>query len=227
MDRSMTSGQSWTRYALLTGGGLLALQGLRRGGWAGVAMTALGAGLLARGVADEEVIERLKIPELRDRLSGPVRLYHSITIRKPRGELYQFWRDFRNLSRIMPDVVSIDVSDARHSHWVVRAPGGVVVQWDAEVHGDQPNERIAWATVGNPDIRNCGEVEFSDAPDGRGTEVRLTLDYEAPMGRLGRGIAKLTGHEPQIQAERALRRLKQLLEAGEFSTVEGQPSGRM
>ena len=229
MDRSMTAAANWGRYALLAGGGLLAMQGLRRGGWAGAALTAAGAGLLASGVANDAVRERLHLPDLRE-LPGvrpqPVTIRHSVTIGKPREELYRFWRDFTNLSRIMPEIDRIDVRDPRHSHWVVKGPGGAKVDFDAEVDDDRENERIAWRSVGDAQVHNSGWVAFADAPGGRGTEVRLELTYEPPMGRLGRGIAMLSGQEPQLHAQRALRRLKQLMEAGEITTTEGQPSGR-
>ncbi|WP_037454019.1 SRPBCC family protein [Skermanella stibiiresistens] len=217
----MTPPDHWGRYALLAGGGLLALQGFRRGGWAGAALTAAGAGLLASGVANEAVREKLHLPDLRElprAVSKPVTIHHTVTINKPREELYKFWRDFGNLSRIMPEIDRIDTRDQRHSHWVVTGPGGAKVRFDAEVTDESENQRIAWRSVGDADVKNSGKVTFNDAPGDRGTEVRLELTYDAPFGKLGQGVAMLTGQEPQLQAHRALRRLKQLMEAGEITT---------
>jgi uncharacterized membrane protein len=72
-----------------------------------------------------------------------------------------------------------------------------------------------------------GEVTFRDAPAGRGTEVTVAMSNEIPLGAVGRTVAKLLGDDPDQQARDALRRLKQVLEAGEIATTEGQPSGRV
>jgi hypothetical protein len=39
-------------------------------------------------------------------------------------------------------------------------------------------------------------------------------------------VAKLLGEEPEAQLHEDLHRLKQLMEAGEIITTEGQPAGR-
>lgn len=210
------------RYALVTGGSLLALSGLKRGGVGGIALAAAGLGLVWRGASQGSLTAGMgRGAERRqehvagvDERHGPVTVTHSVTIGKPRAEIYKFFRDFKNLPQFMEDVERIDVKDDRHSHWTVRAPGETRVEWDAEVHGEQENERIAWRSVGEPDIHNSGVVEFRDAPGDRGTEVKVTLRYEPPFGRLGRGIAKLTGHEPEVQLRANLRRLKQIMETG-------------
>jgi uncharacterized membrane protein len=64
------------------------------------------------------------------------------------------------------------------------------------------------------------------APGDRGTEVHVRLDYKPPGGKAGAMVAKLFGDEPGQQVGDDLRRLKQMLEAGEVATTAGQPSGR-
>jgi uncharacterized membrane protein len=44
---------------------------------------------------------------------------------------------------------------------------------------------------------------------------------------IGATIAKLFGEEPEVQIREDLRRFKQIMEAGEIPTVEGQTSGRV
>jgi uncharacterized membrane protein len=39
-------------------------------------------------------------------------------------------------------------------------------------------------------------------------------------------VAKLFGEEPEQQIQEDLRRFKQIMEAGEVASTEGQPSGR-
>jgi len=47
-----------------------------------------------------------------------------------------------------------------------------------------------------------------------------------PAGKLGATVAKLFGEAPDQQISDDLRRFKQLMEAGEVATTEGQSSGR-
>lgn len=141
----------------------------------------------------------------------------SVTINRPRSELYAFWRNFPNLATFMDNVERIDMIDERTSHWVVAAPGGSTVEWDSTVTEDVPDERIVWSTAEGADIANSGSVEFRDAGP-RGTIVTAIIDYAPPGGLLGKAVAKLFQREPAIQARRDLRRFKQLMEAGEIAT---------
>jgi uncharacterized membrane protein len=142
----------------------------------------------------------------------------TITVNRPREELYAFWRDFRNLARFMENVERVDVSDNRRSHWVVKAPAGKTVEWDSVLTEEEEGRVLAWESVEGADIRNTGRIEFRDAPPGRGTEITATIVYDPPGGDLGKLIAKLFQKEPKIQARRDLRRFKQLMETGEIST---------
>ncbi|WP_428333822.1 SRPBCC family protein [Novosphingobium sp.] len=141
----------------------------------------------------------------------------SVTINRPRSELYAFWRDFSRLPDVMDNVERIEMVSATRSHWVVRAPGGRSVEWDADVTEDRDGELIAWASVEGADIRNSGRIEFRDA-GARGTIVTATIAYDPPGGVIGQIIAKLFQREPAIQTRRDLRRFKQLMETGEIAT---------
>ncbi|MDP8916779.1 MAG: SRPBCC family protein [Pseudomonadota bacterium] len=153
--------------------------------------------------------------------AGGAVIVRSVTINRPREELYAFWRDFSNLSRFMENIESVTVQDDKRSHWVVKAPAGQTVEWDSVVVDEQAGRRIAWESAPGADVKNAGSVEFQDAPGGRGTEVHATIVYHPPMGPLGRVIAKLFQKEPGLQARRDLRRFKQLMETGEIATTEG------
>ena len=149
----------------------------------------------------------------------------TVTINRPRDEIYAFWRDFTNLPQIMENVERIDLVDDRRSHWVVKAPAGKTVEWDAVVTDDEPGRRIAWQSVEGADVKSSGRIEFLDAAPGRGSMVRATFSYDPPAGWLGEWIAKLFQREPNVQTRRDLRRLKQFLETGEVTSSAG-PSGR-
>ena len=142
----------------------------------------------------------------------------TVTINRPRQELYEFWRDLRNLPLFMQNIRRITVSDGNRSHWVVEAPGDAQVEWDSILTQDEPGSLLAWESVEGASIRNSRRIEFRDSTNGRGTIVTATIVYDPPAGNLGRMVAKLFEKEPHIQARRDLRRFKQLMEAGEVAT---------
>ncbi|AOR80674.1 SRPBCC family protein (plasmid) [Novosphingobium resinovorum] len=141
----------------------------------------------------------------------------TVTINRPRAELYAYWRDFARLPTFMDNVERVDVLSPTRSHWVVKAPGGRTVEWDALVTEEKEGELIAWASTEDADVPNSGRIEFRNAGD-RGTIVTATIVYDPPAGVVGRLIAKMFQREPAIQARRDLRRFKQLMETGEVAT---------
>lgn len=141
----------------------------------------------------------------------------SVTINRPVAEVYRYFRDFANLPGFMENVVAIEVKDDKLSHWVVKAPAGRTVEWDAMVTDEAENRYIAWESQPGADVPNGGRVDFRDA-GARGTVVTATIAYDPPAGLVGRIVAKMFQREPAIQARRDLRRFKQLLETGEIAT---------
>ena len=141
----------------------------------------------------------------------------AVTINKPIGELYAYFRDFTNLPAFMENVDRIDVIDDERSHWVVKAPAGQTVEWDARITEEATDRFLSWTSEDGADVPNSGRVEFRDA-GARGTVVVATILYDPPAGIVGKLVAKLFQREPAIQARRDLRRFKQLMETGEVAT---------
>lgn len=149
----------------------------------------------------------------------------TVTVNRSKEELYRHWRDFTRFPEFMDNVDTVeDLGDGR-SRWTIKAPFGSTVDLLTRITDDRPNECIAWASEPESDVRTNGRVEFIDAAPGRGTMVRLLINYDPPGGIIGQGLAKLLQREPAIQARRDLRRFKQLVETGEVTT-NASPSGR-
>lgn len=149
----------------------------------------------------------------------------AVTINRTASDLYAWWRHFPNLADVMENVERIDLLDDRRSHWVVKAPGGTTVEWDAIVTDERDGEMIAWASAEDADIANSGRVTFQDA-GARGTIVTATILYDPPAGMIGKLVAKLFQREPNIQVRRDLARFKQLMETGEVATNAMNPKQR-
>ena len=142
----------------------------------------------------------------------------TVTIRKPRSELFAYWRDFSNLSQFMENLDSVTTSADGKAVWTIRAPAGRTVDVKTEIASEKQDEHIAWRSVEGSDIETHGEVRFTDAPGERGTRVSLTMAYSPPAGAVGQALAKLFLREPAIQARHDLKRFKMLMETGEIST---------
>lgn len=143
----------------------------------------------------------------------------TVTIRKPRAELYAYWRDFGNLARFMENLESVTPAgtDGR-SVWTIKAPAGRTVDVETEIAREVEGELIAWRSVEGSDIDTEGRVTFEDAPGERGTRVGLIIAYKPPAGEIGRAVAKLFMREPAVQARHDLKRFKMLMETGEIAT---------
>ena len=74
----------------------------------------------------------------------------AVTINKPVTEVYSRFRDFAAWPAFMENVVRITVHDERRSHWVVKAPGGGQVEWDARITEEVPGRSIAWVVSVSP-----------------------------------------------------------------------------
>jgi uncharacterized membrane protein len=149
---------------------------------------------------------------------GDTLVAKTVTIARPRQELYDYWRALERLPTFMDNVVTVEPLGGARYRWVVKAPAGKTVEWIAAITEDIPGEAIGWASEEGADVPNSGRVEFRDAPGGRGTWITATILYDPPGGAVGRIIAKLFQREPAIQARRDLRRFKQLMETGEIAT---------
>jgi uncharacterized membrane protein len=171
---------------------------------------------------------RETVPARRSRASvrtnKGIKVETAVTINRSPGELFAFWRNFENLPRVMEHVESVQCLDERRSRWRVSGPGDKTIEWEADIINEHPNELIAWRSLEGSDVRHAGTIRFRPAPGARGTEVKLAVEYEA--GKFTNMIAKLFRHSPEQQIREDLRHFKQIMEAGETPTLEGQSAAR-
>jgi len=151
-----------------------------------------------------------------------IKLKKAVTIGCPAEHLYRYWRELRNLPRLFDNVLSVQSFDDGRSHWRLHVPGGMALEWDAEITVDRENEMIGWRSLEGADLDNAGYVRFERATGGRGTVVRVALQYNPPAGKFGAAVATLLGEKPASQVERALRKFKQLMETGEIPVASDE-----
>ena len=224
------------RWASALTGGAMVLYGLGRRSIGGLAVAVAGGAVAYRGLSGHcSVYQKLGLDTAEADAAGHtpseklsrhgVHVEVAYSIQKPRQELYAFFRNFDNLPKFMKHLKTVKQLDATRSHWEAEAPVGGTVSWDADIINDVPGELIAWHSVAGGDVDSAGSVRFRDGPVGRGTEVKVSLNYVPPGGKLGAAVAKLFGRSGEAEVREDLRRFKQLMEAGEVTTIEGQSHG--
>jgi uncharacterized membrane protein len=132
-------------------------------------------------------------------------------IDKPAEELFHYWRDLSNLPSFMQHVISVEEAAGGISHWKVRGPMNSEVEWDSEIIEEQPGRMLAWRTLPGANVASAGSVWFE--PEGGGSRVKVSLQYDPPAGAAGATVASMLGTDPKKLIVEDLGRFKQMMEA--------------
>lgn len=211
-------------WGAATVGTALMAYGITRRSPQGILLAVSAIPLTYRGLAGEwppplrDLVANGDNTNTRAALSGSrgMHVREAVRIEKPLQEVYRFWRQLENLPRFMTNLVHVTELGNGRSHWVAKGPGGVGVEWDAEIINEVENEVIGWQSLPNSDVVTAGSVTFKAVRNARSTEILVHLQYAPPAGRLGALAAMAFWREPSQTIREDLRRLKQMLEAGEI-----------
>ena len=215
------------RLLSVASGALLTYLGTKGHSPGRIALALMGGALVVRGVSGYCPVNQALGRDTTAAQASGLHITRSVTINRPRQEVYSFWRQLENLPRFMKHLQEVRQLDPKRSHWEAHLPGDVgTLDWEAEITAEEPNTRLAWHSLPGSQIENAGEVRFADAPGGRGTELHAVISYNPPAGALGKAAASLFNEVFAQLVKEDLRRVKQLLETGELPTIEGQPAGR-
>lgn len=210
------------RWLSMAAGAGLAMYGLTRRRTAGWVMAGLGAMLVRRGMSGHcHTYQMLGLntagtgDDTRQALGGNagVVVDESVVIDRPISELYRFWRNLENLPRFMSHLESVERITDTLSRWRAKAPVGTSVEWNAEIINEVPDQVIGWRSIEGSDVASAGSVNFDEAGPGRGTRVRVHLQYSPPGGKVGDAIARMVGSDAATQIRADLLRFKELVEA--------------
>ncbi|KAB7725986.1 DUF2892 domain-containing protein [Rudanella paleaurantiibacter] len=208
------------RVLSVAGGALLATIGIRQGGLGGMLLAVLGSTIAYRGVSGYCPVNDFVGRDTSEAKAQTdvIEISQVVTINKPRAEVYQYWRHLENLPEFMTHLQSVTQIDDKRSHWVAPVPGTEKfenfgnIEWDAEITEEVENSRLVWRSVPGASIDNAGEVRFTDAPQGRGTELHAVIKYRPPQGIVGELVSKLLNPAFKSMVEAEIRRFKRLLE---------------
>lgn len=218
---------STERMVSAFGGALLTTYASRKpmGRWA---LLGAGAYLLFRGLSGYCPVNQAVGRDTADHHPEPLTIRRSLTVNRPRAEVYAYWRKLENLPRFMQHLDQVEILDSRRSHWVAPLPGGLgTIEWDAEITGEIDQEWLRWQSVEQASVDHTGEIYFADAPGDRGTEIHVRITYQPPAGYIGHTLAGWLNPAFEQMVKEDIRRFKQFFETGELPVSEAQPTGNV
>lgn len=186
--------------------------------------TLAGGYLVYRSATGHCAIKHAIVRNSAQREPNALEIRETMTINRPRNEVYRAWRALENLPYFMKHLASVKEVDGRLSHWEANIPGGLgTLKWDAEIVEERMGELLVWRSVKDAMVDNAGELFFKDAPGGRGTELQVNITYRPPAGELGHLAAKMLNKVFDKMIREDIRRFKQMMETGEMASLRGQP----
>lgn len=202
-----------TRLVMGAAGGAVALWGLRRRGWPGMAARLAGAAVAKRAITNMPVRQLTGVGAGR----RPIDVHKSITVQAPVARVFAFFTEWENWPRWMSHVREVRSTGGapgeERTHWVVDGPAGTTVAWDAITTAFVPNEHIAWKSIEGGPIEHSGVVRFMPTADGA-TTIEVKMAYNPPVGAVGHAVASILGRDPKHQMDDDLARLKTTIETG-------------
>jgi uncharacterized membrane protein len=211
--------RSWTPTTRAAG----ALAGAAAISWAAARRTpmamaagATGAALLARGLSNRPVGSMVGAKDRGD----TVRVRKTLSVDAPVEQVFRLWSHPELFPRFLTHVDRVEPTGDGRYHWVATGPGGIKVDWDAEVTEIEPNRRLAWRSLEGSKVDTHGMVDLTPE-EGGGTRIHVDMSYGPPAGLIGHSIAWLTRQDPRTAMNEDLIRMKSLLEDGR-TTVQGE-----
>jgi len=145
----------------------------------------------------------------------------SIEVEAPLSMVYNQWTQFEEFPQFMHGVEEVKQLDEKRLQWRAEI-GGKIVEWDAEIFEQIPDQRVAWRSTSGP--LNSGMVNFEGLGPNR-TKVSLKINYR-PEGAIEK-IGSVLGVVSQ-RVEGDLERFKEFIEdrGAETGAWRGQIEGR-
>ena len=172
---------------------------------------ALGAGLAGAALGASGLTKHRGTGH--QRYSDDVHLTGQVTIRRPPEEVYEYWKNFRNLSAVMSFVERVEPREGNITHWVAKVPAGPSITWDAEIVDDKPGRLLAWRALEGSDLQTWGTVMFDPGDNNLSTDVSVAFNFSPPANVSGTMAQYLSGLENTL-LDKNLRDLKSRLEGG-------------
>jgi len=204
---SMLEGRSAWWVAGAVGAGLLTWYGMTRRQPLGLLAFATGIGLLSRSARQHESVGA--------KAGEPAQGFEaerSVDVNAAPEVVYDACSRYENFPHFMSHVIEVRALDDQRAHWVVQGTGGSEVEFESRLTDAERPHRIAWHSEPGSIIDSEGTVTLQ--PHGAGTRVTVRMCWRPSASAVAKGIAVLTGTDPDAELDDDLQRLKQFIERG-------------
>jgi uncharacterized membrane protein len=151
-----------------------------------------------------------------------VNIRTSLTVNRPRDQVYAFWRRLENLPRFMTHLKNVQVLDEKTSEWTASLTGDLGnISWKSEIVKDDPGDTLSWQSLPGSSIENAGKITFSDAWNA-GTLVDIVISYHAPLGVLGEKAGRLLNPLFEKMVRSDVQNFKRYIETSGIPTTSSR-----
>ena len=212
------------RCLSITVGAALLLNGLRVRGLGGVLQAGVGAYGLFRGASGSGVLRKTlshtpfeeQFQEQRGWKNSEA-VSRSITIGRPKDEVLAFMSELDNIACLIPWVDNVEATGPKTSRWTVSTILGRKLHLDLSLEGRQ-DDCLHWRAEPDSTFEHDISIHFTDAQANRGTEVKMVVVGNPPLGKAGYMAANALAPFTDKALLNLLHSIKQKLETGEVST---------
>lgn len=214
-------------------GTVAAIAGARRGGAIGSVVTAVGGYLVYRGLRGRRLLGGTSAD-----VGHTVEACNQITIQRQLAEVREFLSDPANLTSFSHIIDRVEPLGGRSWHCEASTPWGSPVSWvmyetsaNGAAHDD--GNSLAWCTAEDAPLPGAVLIRLNEGRNG--TELHVDAWFVPPVAEVVAPVLRRAenwrplrraGLTPSQRLQQELRGLRQLLEAGEVATIDGQSSGR-
>ncbi len=159
---------------------------------------------------------------------GKQQAAHTVqTIGATPDQIFNLYTRVEFLPSWMEGVVHVARLSAKKLHWTMQDPGtGKQFEFDSEELESIPGKKHVSRVTTGPTAGTTDTLTLVEDPAGRGTIATLVSEFSLPGGLFTKAVTAVVSRSPSQITIENLRHLKEILEAGEIPTVEGQPAGR-
>lgn len=203
------------RGVSLGAGTLLALHGVRQGGLLGLAQLVVGAAAAWRGYTGvcqiKQALDRSR--QVKPRRYARKVITRSITLDKPRAEVFEFCREPLNIGALIPWIEEIQEVGDNLYLWRATGPVDRVLECTLARQASAPAQRLRWSTVWDGPWDHDVIADFSDTPNG-GTQIRVIVACRSTQGI---ALTGLLGKFADKALVHLLRSIKAQIEIGKVN----------
>jgi uncharacterized membrane protein len=152
------------------------------------------------------------------------RVHETIEVQAPLEDVFSYWSNFENFPNFMQNVEEVRMTGQDTSHWSVKGPLGMSVEFDARTTEMDPSRGIGWNTV-EGEVMTSGEARFEEVSPGR-TRIDVTMNYsDPPGGKVGEVAANILSN-PERNLKEDLENFARIVERGELGGPGAQSPSR-